>query len=192
MLTEAGPSSIARSRTTRRPPATRRPCPRCAETTTFFAARPSARAVSEASHAALHQRPKMPSSSALDTSAGIVAGGAVPLLAQADADGNLRSIVSLLPIALVVLAAYLLLFRPEREKLRRQQEMLGGLKKNDRVVTASGLYGTVANVDRESDRVTLKVDDAANVKVTVTLASIARVLGDRPAGDAASPSRDDA
>jgi preprotein translocase subunit YajC len=148
--------------------------------------------VPEASHAAHHQRPEMPSPSALDTSAGTVVGVAVPLVAQADADGNLRSIVSLLPIALVVLAAYLLLFRPEREKLRQQQEMLGGLKKNDRVVTASGMYGTVANVDRESDRVTLKVDDAANVKITVTLASIARVLGDRPAGDAASHSRDDA
>jgi len=152
--------------------------------------------VSEASHAALHQRSEMPfpfdPDAAAGISAGMTAGGAAALLAQADADGNLRSIVSLLPLALVVLAAYLLLFRPEREKQQRQQAMLAALKKNDRVITAAGLYGTVANVDRESDRVTLKIDDAANVKVTVTLASIARVLGDRPAGDTASHPRDDA
>jgi preprotein translocase subunit YajC len=78
----------------------------------------------------------------------------------------------------VLLAAYMLLFRPEKEKQRRQQELLSGLKKNDRVVTTSGIYGSVASVDRDADRVTLKIDDAANVKLTVTLGSIARVLGD--------------
>jgi len=38
------------------------------------------------------------------------------------------------------------------------------------------MYGTVANVDREADRVTLKVDDTGSVKIAVTVASIARVL----------------
>lgn len=108
----------------------------------------------------------------------------------AGGDG-LRTLVSTLPIALVLLAAYVLLFRPEREKARRQQELLAGLKKNDRVVTASGIYGTVANVDREGDRVTLKIDDTA--RVTVTLSSIARIVGDR-GGDAEAKgtTRDDA
>jgi preprotein translocase subunit YajC len=105
----------------------------------------------------------------------------------------LRSLLQTLPIALVVLAAYLLLFRPEKEKVRRQQELLAGLKKNDRVVTTAGMYGTVAAVDRESDRVTLKIDEATNVKVAVTLASIARVL-DRGAsadGDTSRTPRDE-
>ena len=95
-----------------------------------------------------------------------------------------RSLLNTLPIALIVMAAYLLLFRPEREKQRRQQELLGGLKKNDRVVTTSGIYGTVSNVDRAADRVTLRIDDTA--RLTVTLASIARVLTDKPA-EAATP-----
>ena len=86
-----------------------------------------------------------------------------------------RTLVNTLPLALIVLMAYLLLFRPEREKQRRQRELLAGLKKNDRVVTTAGIYGTVANVDRDANRVSLKVDDAA--KITVTLASIATVLG---------------
>lgn len=90
---------------------------------------------------------------------------------------------STLPIVLIVMAAYLLLFRPEREKQRRHQATLAGLKKNDRVVTAAGIYGTVTNVDRDADRVTLRVDDAA--RITVTLASIASVLGDKPEPEAA-------
>ncbi len=95
-----------------------------------------------------------------------------------------QTLVSTLPIALIVMAAYLLLFRPEREKQRRQQELLAGLKKNDRVVTTAGIYGTVAAVDRPADRVTLRIDDDA--KLTVTLASVARVLGDKPAAGAGS------
>ena len=90
----------------------------------------------------------------------------------------LKTLINTLPLALIAGAAYLLLFRPEQERRRRQQDLLGGLKKNDRVLTSSGIYGTVANVEREADRVTLKVDDAANVKITVTLSSVARVLGD--------------
>lgn len=90
----------------------------------------------------------------------------------------LKTLINTLPLALIAVAAYLLLFRPEQERRRRQHDLLGGLKKNDRVVTTAGIYGTVANVERDADRVVLKIDDAANVKITVTLSSIARVLGD--------------
>jgi preprotein translocase subunit YajC len=127
----------------------------------------------------------------------VVAGVAAVLLAQGDPAGPpppefLRTLVQTLPIALVLLAAYLLLFRPEREKLRHQQELLAALKKNDRVITTSGIYGTVANVDRDADRVTLKIDD--NARLTVTLASIARVVGERASGEGDSriTSRDEA
>ena len=114
---------------------------------------------------------------------------AAALLAQApapagDAPDFMRSLVSTLPIALIVMAAYLFLFRPEREKQRRQQELLGGLKKNDRVITSAGIVGTVVNVDRPADRCTLRIDDTA--RITVTLSSVARVLGDKPAAEAAT------
>jgi len=89
---------------------------------------------------------------------------------------GLELLLTYLPMLLIVLVAWLLLYRPERERQRRQQDLLASLKKNDRVVTASGIYGIVANVDRENDRVTLKVDEAANVKITVTLSSVNRVL----------------
>jgi len=98
----------------------------------------------------------------------------VPLVAQAEPP----PVLQYLPLLVIAAAAYLLLFRPEQERRRRQQDMLTGLKKNDRVLTSSGIYGTVANVERDADRVVLKIDDAANVKITVTLASIAKVLGD--------------
>ena len=107
----------------------------------------------------------------------LLADAAEPAAAQAPPE-FLKTLINTLPLALIAAAAYLLLFRPEQERRKRQQDLLGGLKKNDRVVTTAGIYGTVANVERDADRVTLKIDDAANVKITVTLSSIARVLGD--------------
>ncbi|MFM7107609.1 MAG: preprotein translocase subunit YajC [Planctomycetaceae bacterium] len=104
--------------------------------------------------------------------------------APADQPDFMRNLVSTLPIALIVLAAWLLLFRPEREKQRRQQELLATLKKNDRVITSAGIVGTVANVDRPNDRLTLRIDDSA--RITVTLSSVARVLGDKPAAESAA------
>ena len=121
--------------------------------------------------------------SAPHVSAAPAVAGTVALLAQEQPParrGPGEFLVQTLPIALIVLAAYMLLFRPEREKLRRQQALLAGLKKNDRVVTSAGIYGTVAAVDRDGDRVTLKIDDDA--RITVTLASVARVLGDKADG----------
>lgn len=85
-------------------------------------------------------------------------------------------VLQVLPFLLIGLAAWTLLFKPERERVKRQQDLLTGLKKNDRVLTSSGIYGTVANVDRDAGRVTLKVDDASNVKIQVALSTIASVL----------------
>ncbi|MFY8221036.1 MAG: preprotein translocase subunit YajC [Pirellulales bacterium] len=90
----------------------------------------------------------------------------------------LELLVSYLPFVLVLAAAWFLLYKPERERMKKQQDLLAGLKKNDRVLTTSGIYGTVANVDRAADRVSLKVDESENVRLTVTLASISKVLSD--------------
>jgi len=90
----------------------------------------------------------------------------------------LELLVSYLPFVLVMAVAWFMLYKPERERMKKQQELLAGLKKNDRVLTASGIYGTVANVDRAAEKVSLKVDESENVRLTVTLASISKVLSD--------------
>jgi len=97
----------------------------------------------------------------------------------------LELLVSYLPFVLVMAVAWFMLYKPERERMKKQQELLTGLKKNDRVLTASGIYGTVANVDRAAEKVSLKVDESENVRLTVTLASIQKVLS--PAEESSSP-----
>jgi len=55
---------------------------------------------------------------------------------------------------------------------RQRERMLAALKKGDRVVTSSGLHGTVASLDEH--RVVLRVAD--QVRLEFDRASIGRVL----------------
>ncbi len=75
-----------------------------------------------------------------------------------------------------------LLLPPHPTAARQEAERgakLAALKKNDRIVTVGGIYGVVT-MQRDIDEVTIKVDEASNTKLRVTLGSIARVLGDGP------------
>ena len=92
--------------------------------------------------------------------------------------GPLELLITYFPMVVIVVAAWFLLYRPEKERMRKQRELLNNVKKNDRVITASGIIGTVSSVDREQDRVVLKVDESSNAKITFTLASVNRVLAD--------------
>jgi preprotein translocase subunit YajC len=93
----------------------------------------------------------------------------------------------LVPLLAVGVVFYILLLRPQRKEQRQRQTMLDAVKKNDRVVTIGGIYGVVTNVRREADEITLKVDEASNTKLRVTLSSIARVLSEGD-DDTKSPS----
>jgi preprotein translocase subunit YajC len=81
------------------------------------------------------------------------------------------------PAMIIIMILYFFLFlRPQRKRDTSLRTQLENLKKNDRVVTIGGIYGTVTNVQRESDEVTLKVDEATNAKLRVTLNAIARII----------------
>jgi preprotein translocase subunit YajC len=84
----------------------------------------------------------------------------------------------LFPLVLIFIVFYFLMIRPQRQEQARRQAMLEAVKKNDRVVTIGGIYGVVTNVQRDSDEITIKVDESNNTKLRMTFSSIARVLGD--------------
>lgn len=105
----------------------------------------------------------------------------IPILAEAagNAGGGAGGWIMMLTLWIpLILVFYLLLIRPERKERARRQAMLNALKKNDRVLTIGGIYGVVTNVHREANEVTLRVDDANNVRIRCTLNAIAQVLGE--------------
>jgi preprotein translocase subunit YajC len=77
-------------------------------------------------------------------------------------------------IAFVFIFVYFFLIRPQKREQDEKQRMLDALKKNDRVVTTGGIFGTVVNV--KDDEVVLRVDDQAKVKIRFLKGAIARVV----------------
>jgi preprotein translocase subunit YajC len=66
---------------------------------------------------------------------------------------------------------YFLLIRPQQKQRKDRDRMLGTLKKGDRVVTASGLHGTIVGINEQT--IVLKVAD--QVKLEFDRSSIGRV-----------------
>ena len=85
--------------------------------------------------------------------------------------------VFLVPIVLTLVIFYFLIIVPEKKRNRRKADLIGALKKNDKVLTIGGLYGVVANVRLGDDQIVLKIDEDKDVKIRVAKSSIAQVLG---------------
>lgn len=66
--------------------------------------------------------------------------------------------------------------KPQQKEQQRQKKFLDELKKNDRVITAGGILGTVVNISGDSEFVTLKIDENNNTKLQVLKQSIVRVV----------------
>ena len=77
-------------------------------------------------------------------------------------------LLNLMPVILIFIVFYFLLIRPQKKTQDEHKKMVAGLKKNDEVITAGGIHGTIMNV--KDTTVTLKVDD--NVKVEVQKSSV--------------------
>lgn len=81
----------------------------------------------------------------------------------------------ILPMVIIFAIMYFLIFRPQARKQKQHQAMINALKKGDKIVTAGGIYGTIAGIKEKEQTLIVKIDD--NVKVEITRSSVAKVLG---------------
>lgn len=58
---------------------------------------------------------------------------------------------------------YFMILKPQTRERRQRELQLASLKRNDRVVTYSGIIGTITGFSDDNKEVTLRVDD--NVKL---------------------------
>lgn len=93
-------------------------------------------------------------------------------LLQSAGGGGMAAVANFLPIVAIGLVFYFLVIAPANKQRKQQQEMLGTLKKGDKVLTTGGIYGTIQGV--EPDAVYLKI--AENVKVKVARSAISGVV----------------
>ena len=111
---------------------------------------------------------------------------ALILFAQADDKPTPDPLMSMLPImAIGVLFFFLILMPKSRQQRKEQEALLANLKKNDEVVTSSGIIGIVTNIKETGDEVTLKIDD--NARIRVLKSSIVRIVPKEGAPSAPVP-----
>lgn len=87
-----------------------------------------------------------------------------PAWAQGAGGGGLGGMEQLLPLVLIFVVFYFLLIRPQQKKAKVHREMLGNLRRGDRIVTNGGLIGTITRVPNETELI-LEVADGVKVRV---------------------------
>ena len=94
---------------------------------------------------------------------------------QGAAGGSSLSFI--LMLALMFLVMWLFMIRPQRKQQKELEAMRSALKKGDKVITAGGIYGVVADVDERT--VLIKVD--GETKLRIDKSSIQKDMSEAPA-----------
>ena len=106
------------------------------------------------------------------------------------------AIIQLGILLLIPFAMYFFLIRPQRRRMREQQELQRSIEVGDEVITTSGVYGVITGEDGDS-RFWLEIDDDVQIRIArAAISGKASLDEDDDAGEAddsvAAPAADDA
>jgi preprotein translocase subunit YajC len=100
-----------------------------------------------------------------------------PILAMAaPADGAAPIWVQLVPFAMILGIFYFVILLPMRRRQKKVQTFQESLKAGDRVITTSGIYGTIVKVNDAS----VQLQIAEKVRIEVARASVGGYQGQEP------------
>src|SRR5512144_1251419 len=88
------------------------------------------------------------------------------------AAGSPDAMLQLLPIVLIFVVFYFLLFRPQQKKMKQHKEMLSALRRGDRIATGGGIIGTIIEIIADDE---VPVEIAGGVRIRVQRSTIAGV-----------------
>lgn len=74
-----------------------------------------------------------------------------PAFAQASVLGGSNVLLQFMPLVLIVVIMYFLIIRPQRQRIKKHEEMVRALRRGDTVVTSGGLIGKVTKVVDDSE-----------------------------------------
>ena len=85
------------------------------------------------------------------------------------------SAIDIVPIILVFAVMYFLIIRPQIREKQDHEKLVSSLERGDKVVTAAGIHGTVANVLEE----TILLEVADKTRIVVDKSTVARRPGSK-------------
>ena len=87
---------------------------------------------------------------------------------------GIQQLIQWMPLILIGLVMWVVVFRGKQTEQKKRQDMLGQLKRGDEIQTIGGEIGKVVEV--REDRVQVKIDESNNTKVWYTRNAIHRVI----------------
>jgi len=79
---------------------------------------------------------------------------------------------TVIQLVLIFVIFYFLLIRPQKRAMHAHQEMLDTIKKNDKILTAGGVFGVVKKVKEDE----LTVEIAKDVEVQVSRTTVKEII----------------
>jgi preprotein translocase subunit YajC len=98
------------------------------------------------------------------------------LAMAAPADGSVSVWVQFLPFILVLGIFYFIIILPMKRRQKKVQQFLDGLNVGDRIITTSGIYGSITKIGDRS----VQVQIADKVRIELSRAAIAGYQGQEP------------
>lgn len=103
------------------------------------------------------------------------------MIQAAPAGGASGILIGILPWVLIFAIFYLLMIRPQQQRVKQHQAEIAAVKKGDEVITGGGIRGRVTKVNDEE----AEVEIAQGVRIRVIKSTITQVLtaNSKPAND---------
>src|SRR5919198_2580269 len=71
-----------------------------------------------------------------------------------------------LPLPLLLLLFYFLMIKPGQRQAQERQQFFANIKKNDKVLTSSGIIGNFVSLSENDTEAIIKLDDNTRVRMT--------------------------
>ncbi|AQT42391.1 preprotein translocase subunit YajC [Bartonella sp. W8122] len=88
--------------------------------------------------------------------------------------GEVSTLMTFAPFILIFVIMYFLIIRPQRNQMKKRQEMLNAIRRGDTVITEGGLIGRVTKVVGDANG-EVEIEIAENTRVRVMRAKILTV-----------------
>jgi preprotein translocase subunit YajC len=87
----------------------------------------------------------------------------VAYAAGESAPQGMGPIAGILPFVLIIVIFYLFLILPQQKQRKKHREFVDSLKRGDKVIVSSGIYGTITKI--EENAAYLEIADGVNIKI---------------------------
>ena len=83
---------------------------------------------------------------------------------QGSGGGGSSIFTFFLPLVIMFAIIYFFMIRPQQKRQKTHQNMLGSLKKGDKVVTNGGMFGTIWGIDEKESKIVLKFGEEVKIE----------------------------